>query len=46
MATVDALEPVALGPAMGEGCEYENARHEGKSAGRSDIDGVERQEVL
>jgi len=41
MATIDALELVALRPAMGEGGEYENARHEAQGTSRSGINRFE-----
>ena len=45
MATIDARELMAFRLAMGEGREYENARHEAKRAGRSGIYRLKRDEV-
>ena len=44
-AAVDPLEPVALRPAMGEGCEDLEARHEAKRTGRQGVYGLKREEV-
>jgi hypothetical protein len=46
MTTVDALEPVDFGSAMGKGCEDQEARHEPESSGRQGVYGLERGEVL
>ena len=37
MAAVDPLELVALGSAMGKGCEDQEARHEAEGSGRQGV---------
>ena len=46
MAAIDSLELVALGSAMGEGREDQNARHEAEGSGRQGVYGLERERVL
>jgi hypothetical protein len=46
MPTVDPLEPVAFGPAMGEGGQDQKPRHETQSARCEDVLGFEGQKVL
>jgi len=46
MTTVDTLESMVFGSAMGEGREDENARHEAEGTGRQGVHGLERGEVL
>jgi hypothetical protein len=46
MSTVDPLEAVTRRPAVGEGREDQNARHEAESSGRQGVFGLKRKDVL
>ena len=45
MATVDALELMALRPAMGKGSKNQEAGHEAESTGRKSVSGLEGETV-